>query len=111
MAANYISREAAIKIVSTYLSHCMGHEAKYILGAIIAEMSDNDILQAADVRPVVMGRWKETVERIIVDTPCACCSACGESIVLGEFSFSEFSEMMRFCPQCGADMRGGAEDG
>lgn len=56
MVTDYTRREAAIKIVSAYLPYCMGHEAKYILGAIIAEMSDNDILPAADVVEVVRCR-------------------------------------------------------
>ena len=56
--------------------------------------------KAADVRPVVRGRWEWT-------GPCrdnggrlwATCSACGERQRLGDYT--------NFCPSCGADMRGG----
>lgn len=55
---------------------------------------------AADVRPVVMGRWEWM-------GPCrdsggrlwATCTACGLRQRLGDFTM--------FCPHCGADMRGG----
>lgn len=55
---------------------------------------------AADVRPVVRGRWEWM-------GPCrdsggrlwATCTACGLRQRLGDFTM--------FCPHCGADMRGG----
>lgn len=57
-----------------------------------------DFIPAADVRPVVRGRWEW-------HGPCrdsngkfwATCSACRERQRLGDFQ--------RFCPNCGADMR------
>lgn len=57
---------------------------------------------AADVRPVVRGRWEWM-------GPCrdnggrlwATCPACGERQRLGDYT--------NFCPNCGADMRGGSE--
>ena len=58
--------------------------------------------KAADVRPVVRGRWEWM-------GPCrdnggrlwATCPACGERQRLGDYT--------SFCPNCGADMRGGDE--
>lgn len=59
-----------------------------------------EFVPAADVRPVVRGRWEWM-------GPCrdsggrlwATCTACGLRQRLGDFTM--------FCPHCGADMRGG----
>lgn len=59
-----------------------------------------ETIPAADVRPVVRGRWEWM-------GPCrdsggrlwATCTACGLRQRLGDFTM--------FCPHCGADMRGG----
>lgn len=50
-------------------------------------------IPAADVRPVVHARW---VDNGIPDSMLSGCSACGYTC--GAYS-------MRFCPNCGADMR------
>ena len=70
------------------------HDAKAVIRSI----------RAADVRPVVRGRWEWM-------GPCrdsggrlwATCTACGLRQRLGDFTM--------FCPHCGADMRGGDGDG
>jgi NADH pyrophosphatase NudC (nudix superfamily) len=49
---------------------------------------------AADVRPVVRGRW---VTRPYMMGNTQYCSRCGEN----------YGEKYHFCPNCGADMRGG----
>lgn len=51
---------------------------------------------AADVRPVVRGRWLHETE--IEGHACGECSACHKIRVIDNF-----------CPNCGADMRGGSE--
>lgn len=51
---------------------------------------------AADVRPVVRGRWLHETE--IEGHACGECSACHKIRVIDNF-----------CPNCGADMRGGDE--
>ena len=53
---------------------------------------------AADVRPVVRGRWLYETE--IEGHACGECSACHKIRVIDNF-----------CPNCGTDMRGGDEDG
>ena len=61
-----------------------------------------ETLPAADVRPVVRGRWEWM-------GPCrdsggrlwATCTACGIRQRLGDFTM--------FCPNCGADMKGESE--
>lgn len=53
---------------------------------------------AADVRPVVLGTWKQN-EELTVNA----CSECGYS-----FSYEGYAAFFNFCPCCGADMRGEA---
>ena len=55
-----------------------------------------ETLPAADVRPVVRGRWLYETE--IEGHACGECSACHKIRVIDNF-----------CPNCGADMRGGSE--
>lgn len=54
--------------------------------------------KAADVRPVVRGRWLHETE--IEGHACGECSVCHKIRVIDNF-----------CPSCGADMRGGGGDG
>lgn len=63
-------------------------------------------IPAADVRPVVRGRWIHTTQPMgWRDEECAECSACGEDFVLDEWAMDDFTNLMHFCPNCGADMR------
>ena len=60
---------------------------------------------AAEVRPVVRGKWKVSVHRTYYDVSCSVC---------GINSFFQVDEKdsvsyANFCPNCGADMR--AEEG
>lgn len=52
---------------------------------------------AADVRPVVRGRWRWVGQDQWND--CYECSQCGKMN----------TDNSNFCPNCGADMRGGSE--
>lgn len=60
-----------------------------------------ETLPAADVRLVVRGRW---IEKPYLLGTTNVCSVCGENYGMphGEYNF---------CPNCGADMRGGDEYG
>lgn len=55
-------------------------------------------IPAADVRPVVHGKWKDTMHDCH-DTPHIKCSVCGEY-------YWQYFKKFNFCPKCGADMRG-----
>lgn len=107
--ADYISREAAIQFFYKWkddLDKQIDHSVAYphlrndykvcktqLLDCIyvIKEMP------AADVRPVVRGKWKhdgsDWKNRFI-------CDQCG-------YKWFFEAEEARFCPNCGADMRGG----
>lgn len=54
---------------------------------------------AVDVRPVVRGRWSE--KPYLLGTTNVC-SVCGENYGMPHGKYN-------FCPNCGADMRGGDE--
>lgn len=60
-----------------------------------------DQMPAADVRPVVRGRWLK--EENIFDDSTYVCSACNEPWTIIEGTPKENN--MNFCPNCGADMR------
>ena len=93
--AEYIEREAAIRVVKGQSSLTMTRSS------LIDSISK---LPAADVAPVVHGRW---VDRIVDENEVIqpwmqryYCSEC-----LGGGSQSWF----KFCPNCGAKMDGGAD--
>lgn len=67
----------------------------------ILESNDSQY-QAADVRPVVRGKWIDRYDKYYGWNMWAC-SACGEEFVLtdGTPDMNEY----HFCPNCGADMR------
>ena len=79
---DYISRQAAIDALAGWKI------SPIVLGPV----------PTADVRENVKGDW------LSGDCMGASCSKCGEY-----FSFRTFSEVhnFNFCPNCGADMRGG----
>lgn len=54
-----------------------------------------------DVRPVVRGRWIMTTERFAPERICSSCK-CRFPVSAGE----GITEVLNFCPNCGADMRG-----
>lgn len=54
-------------------------------------------ISAADVRPVVRGKWKDAMQSCH-DSPHVKCSVCGEY-------YWRYFKKFNFCPNCGADMR------
>ena len=106
---DYIDREAAIKaITAERLEDCLdslmdGDAKRYRRAAerILA------YVPAADVAPVKHGEWLEAFEPCgWLELHCVQCSACGESLTLGEWEYEDFKRERRFCPFCGAKMRG-----
>ena len=82
----YIKFECIEKWILTESASLDGEEdRKYVVERLRAE------IPAADVRPVVRGKW-ETISFMTVR-----CSNCKET-------FHEL-ESDKFCPNCGADMR------
>lgn len=83
MADDFIKREDAINAVLEQLPVCL---EMYAVESALME------LPAADVRPVVRGRWLAQDG----DTMLSACSVCG--FPCGAYSF-------QYCPNCSADMR------
>lgn len=98
---DYISREAAIKILE-YARDAMGQESAFGSGyAAGLDVARNHIidLPAADVRPVVQGKWK------LHNDGSGTCGVCNFTTRY----VWDFDNSLSFCPHCGADMRGGAK--
>lgn len=86
---DYISREAALAECDWYANEFC--ECEYAIMPLKGALEN---LPAADVRPVVHGRWKNIIQGII---PSGQCSNCGA-----------WDKVTRFCPNCGADMGEGS---
>ena len=86
--AEYIEREAAV--------HLLMNRGRYLTKDLVMDAAyEVSKISAADVAPVVHGRW-------IYDHWCEFkCSVCGT------FSDSKpYKGRENYCPNCGADMRG-----
>lgn len=68
-----------------------------------------EVIPAADVRPVVYGEWIN--KRHGVGWCCAECSICGNRVIGKTFAtgFGFEYKFPKLCDDCGADMRGGAD--
>lgn len=112
--AEYIAKEAAIKAAE----HAY-HEWNLAMAAADGKREINlvykrqelckaveavfDIVPAADVAPVVHGRWEWLgPNRLVADCMCGTCSACKVR--------SKYIVNPMLCPNCGARMDGGASE-
>jgi hypothetical protein len=98
---DYISREAAIK---EFCDDCMDREWCKSNGESCSRIKNINAVPAADVRPVVHGKW-------IVDsiaTNIFYCSVCGNDAPVEPCGGTEYKSP--FCPCCGADMRPREDD-
>lgn len=94
--AEYIKRDGVTKGIM---------EAKWVDGydgAMAMEIAAS--APAADVAPVVHGRWEWLgPNRLVANCMCGTCSACKIR--------SKYIVNTMLCPNCGAKMDGGGEDG
>lgn len=101
--AKYIDREAAISLIKQY-----GHDAidggRYSLDTVddCIELANRiKTLTAADVAPVVYGRWIKDNDSFQTDDYCCYfdynCSNCGEVV-------NDRYKLPKYCPECGAKM-------
>ena len=65
-------------------------------------------IPAADVHPVVKGKW---IIHKPFDSGRHNCNECIECSVCGTWFGHDCYEISNFCPHCGAKMDGGADDG
>ena len=89
--AEHIEREAALHAI-------LGEPTESHYPSWYAERIK--ALPAADVVPVVHGRWEQTEAPFMND--CEDCSVCGYRTVWGH--------RFNYCPNCGAKMDGGADN-
>lgn len=96
---DYISREAAIRALEfrcKILTIRGGQTAADILTRYgIKTIRNRNSLPAADVRPVVRGKW---IQKPFLLGTTNVCSRC-------ESYYGMPHEVFNFCPNCGADMR------
>lgn len=101
----YISRKAAIAYIREQSEECqkafeeLGGESGIYADAYNDLAEDFYSIPAADVAPVVHGRW--------VDGKC---SNCGVDIPTDDAHDAIFENECRFCYYCGAKMDGGDSD-
>lgn len=99
--AEYIDRDTAIKALCRKCTACsVFKEDKAFYKAHCAEIRALQNIPAADVKPVVKGRWISRDKR-----GSYVCSICGD-----EWVFNPDHGGFCYCPHCGADMREGEEE-
>lgn len=102
--ADYISREAAVKIAQEYGFVRGNFEFGHTLHSAAADCIAIEIegLPAADVEPVRHGRWVRTEDDWNSLTTFQC-TVCGEEFC---FEIDEDLELLNYnyCPNCGAKM-------
>lgn len=94
--AEYIKREAAVKVAEKY-GLANGSALGRHTGLADCIASEIAIIPAADVVPVVHGRWVDAGRGI------KACSNCNHGIK------EHMACANHYCPNCGAKMDGGAE--
>lgn len=93
----FISREAAIRVVNGQSSLTMTRSS------LIDSISK---LPAADVVPVVHGRWDDSGRYTFTGGSTAVrCTNCGCALTVSEYHLNNWN----YCPVCGAKMDGGAD--
>ena len=99
----YISRKAAIAYIREQSEECqkafeeLGGESGIYADAYNDLVEDFYSIPAADVAPVVHGRWIDDGSGIII------CPEC-------ERGYNLHAKYTHYCPNCGAKMDGGADN-
>lgn len=102
----YIEREAALTEFGKVCNICMALVARPTCGECSVADTVRKVkrIPAADVRPVVRGKWEEKSMWYV-------CSACGEHVEDEIYHMLDPNMLPNFCPYCGADMRKEADNG
>ena len=90
--AEYIEREAVVSLIQQYADGDVKVEETFLLTDLIGDITD---IPAADVQPVKRGRWEKNN---FINW--RACSICGYRIDV------IYADRAKYCPNCGADMRG-----
>lgn len=104
--AEYIEREAAMNVL--VLLAWQDFNLSDSFQTYLDALKDADIqfrsLPAADVKPVVRGEWRHKKNKNWQGGGVTYCSVCRYGFSDGGYHAVE--EHFRYCPACGADMRG-----
>ena len=110
--AEYIEREAAIRVLSNpiTMSMCVNiDECKDKRKQRETDLELIKSLTAADVQPVVHGEWKQTGGKYsrhkTIDRRVLTCSVCGNFLCMEGVNAGRGDA--NYCPNCGAKMDGG----
>ena len=104
--AEYIDREAAIKAVEKADYTAIADDADSCKADYIREIIES--VPAADVVPVVNGRWDDSGRYKFPSGDTAVrCTNCGCALTESEYRLNNWN----YCPVCGAKMDGGADNG
>ena len=101
--AEYIEREAAVKIAERY-STINGTALGRHSGVADCIASEIARLPAADVVPVVRGKWINTEPNYKYRPRCSAYYKCSEC---GRHTGYKQIKSYKFCPKCGSKMEGG----
>ena len=105
--AEYIERQKLYNNLVLLAKYETGERQQGILGC--AETVR--IFPAADVAPVVHGRWIIGTDNDDFDVKCSKCEWTDIFEVAGIAAVERIAKPMHYCPNCGAKMDGGAENG
>ena len=101
--AEYIERAAAVKVVLRERKPTNSVAQNYMLSII---QHDLWTMCAADVAPVVHGRWDDSGKYTFPSGDTAVrCTNCGCALTVSEYRLNNWN----YCPVCGAKMDGGEE--
>ena len=104
--AEYIEREAVYEKAYWHGEHPdVGNPFPDGVDAI--DIKDVDAIPAADVAPVVHGRWDDSGRYTFPSGSTAVrCTNCGCALTVSEYRLNNWN----YCPVCGAKMDGGDSD-
>lgn len=110
--SEYIEREAAIAYIREQSEECqkafeeLGGESGIYADAYNDLAEDFYSIPAADVAPVVHGRWDDSGRYTFPSGSTAVrCTNCGCALTESEYRLNNWN----YCPVCGAKMDGGAD--
>ena len=111
--SEYIEREAAANKFECYRKECEEAEdnaAAQVFEGCVTELKD---IPAADVAPVVHGRWREDTDPADGDLRCTHCGIAWPKCVqkqIEEQGIWTLQTLFKYCPNCGAKMDKEAEN-
>jgi ribosomal protein L33 len=65
--------------------------------------------QEKEFKEIINAAWKAYPDKYEICATEFVCSVCKESFASSELTDEQFLEMMKYCPNCGSKMKGGAE--